>query len=405
MRRLPFLNSLVVIAALGYFVDIYDLLLFGILRVPSLQSFGLTSQAVLEKGIFILNMQMGGMLIGGILWGILGDKKGRLSVLFGSIILYSVASIANGFVSSVEAYAFWRFIAGVGLAGELGAGITLVSETLSKEHRGYGTMITASFGILGAVAAGFMAEHFAWRTNYIIGGGLGLGLLILRISTYESGMYLRVQAKKIHRGRFVSLFNDRNRFFRYLNCILIGLPMWFVIGIVVTFSPEFGKELGINTAILAGKSIVWTYAGLVIGDVASGLLSQMLRSRKKSVLVFLMGCVASVWWVLHLPSISTQAFYGVCFVLGISCGYWAVFMTVAAEQFGTNLRSTVATTVPNFVRGSVIPATLLFQFLRPEYGIYWAALGVGAVCFFLAFVALFFLEETFGKELDFVEIC
>lgn len=402
--KLPFLNILVVIAALGYFVDIYDLLLFGILRIPSLKELGLSGQALLDKGIMLLNMQMAGMLLGGIFWGILGDKKGRLSVLFGSILLYSIANIANAFVNSVETYALWRFIAGIGLAGELGAGITLVAETLPKQYRGYGTMITAAFGILGAVVAGFIASHFSWRMNYCIGGGLGLGLLLLRIGAYESGLYAGLLEKtSVTRGRFLALFSDKKIFIKYITCILIGIPLWYAVGILVTFSPEFGKALHINDSLAAAKAIMWTYGGLAVGDIASGLISQILKSRKRAVLLFLGFTLASVLLLLNLPAVSAAVYYWCCFALGFSTGYWAVFVTIAAEQFGTNIRATVATTVPNFVRGSVIPLTLLFQWIKHISTIYWAGLSLGLLCITIAVIALYFLEETFSKDLNFVE--
>lgn len=402
--KLPFLNILVVIAALGYFVDIYDLLLFGILRIPSLKELGLSGQALLDQGIMLLNMQMAGMLLGGIFWGILGDKKGRLSVLFGSILLYSIANIANAFVNSVETYALWRFIAGIGLAGELGAGITLVAETLPKQYRGYGTMITAAFGILGAVVAGFIASHFSWRMNYCIGGGLGLGLLLLRIGAYESGLYAGLLEKtSVTRGRFLALFSNKKIFIKYITCILIGIPLWYVVGILVTFSPEFGKALHINDSLAAAKAIMWTYGGLAVGDIASGLISQVLKSRKRAVLLFLGFTLASVLLLLNLPAVNASVYYWCCFALGFSTGYWAVFVTIAAEQFGTNIRATVATTVPNFVRGSVIPLTLLFQWIKHISTIYWAGLSLGLLCITIAVIALYFLEETFSKDLNFVE--
>src|SRR6187402_2881858 len=199
------LTPIVIVAALGYFVDIYDLLLFGIVRKASLTDLGIIGDANRDAGEFLISMQMYGMLLGGIFWGILGDKKGRLSVLFGSIITYSIANIANGMVHSVEAYAFWRLIAGVGLAGELGAGITLVAETLPKNKRGYGTMIVASVGLTGAVVANLVYQIFGdWRLCYYAGGVLGLLLLFLRVSVRESGLYKQVVSQDEARGNFFS---------------------------------------------------------------------------------------------------------------------------------------------------------------------------------------------------------
>ncbi|MFO0752098.1 MAG: MFS transporter [Thermodesulfovibrionales bacterium] len=394
----------VVVASLGYFVDIYDLVLFSIVRVPSLKSLGLQGQELLDTGVFILNMQMAGMLLGGILWGVLGDKKGRLKILFGSIFLYSLANAANGLTATVGQYAALRFIAGIGLAGELGAGVTLVAEILPKESRGYGTMMVASVGVTGAILANYIAEHFDWRTAYYIGGGLGMFLLALRVSAYESGMFTQMAGKDISRGDFFSLFTRRERFFRYLKSILIGVPIWFVVGILITFSPEFGRALHIAAPVSAGKAVMYCYLGLVLGDFSSGLLSNYLRSRRKAVFLFIVLICVSLGAYFALDGASTAAFYAVCGALGFAGGYWAVFITIAAEQFGTNLRATVATTVPNFVRGMVVPITFLFQAAKSHFGILQGGAAVGGICILLALYALHRLDETFTKDLDYIEL-
>jgi len=394
----------VIIAALGYFVDIYDLVLFSIVRIPSLKSLGYTGKELIDNGVLLLNMQMVGMLLGGILWGILGDRKGRLKIMFGSIFLYSIANLANGMATSLPVYASLRFIAGIGLAGELGAGITLVSEVLHTSIRGYGTMLVASVGVSGAILANIIASAFAWRIAFIIGGVLGLLLLITRIRVAESGMFRAMGAKAdLSRGNLLALFSDRRRFIRYLNSILIGVPIWFVVGILITFSPEFAKTIGTSGPVTAGNAVMFCYLGLVFGDLSSGLLSQLLKSRKKVVLLFMLLTLAAIALYFLQGSRSPSFFYGVCFVLGFTSGYWAIFVTVAAEQFGTNLRATVATTVPNFVRGMVVPITLLFQFCRQHYSLEHSALLVGAVCAIAACVALASLEETFHKDLDYFE--
>ncbi len=394
----------VIVAALGYFVDIYDLVLFSIVRVPSLKSLGLSGQELIDSGVFLLNMQMAGMLLGGILWGVLGDRKGRLKIMFGSIFLYSIANIANGMAASLPAYAALRFIAGVGLAGELGAGITLVSEVLHTSIRGYGTMLVASVGVSGAILANIIANAYDWRNAFIIGGMLGLLLLIARISVAESGMFKAMDKKPgVSRGNLSALFTDRRRFLRYLNSILIGVPIWFVVGILITFSPEFAKSLGTTGPVSAGNAVMFCYLGLVFGDLSSGLLSQAMKSRKKVVLLFMLMTIAGIALYFLQGSRSPDFFYGVCLALGFASGYWAIFVTVAAEQFGTNLRATVATTVPNFVRGMVVPITLLFQLFRRHIGLQGGALAVGAICVVAAFFALASLEETFHKDLDYYE--
>jgi MFS transporter, putative metabolite:H+ symporter len=392
----------ILVAALGYFVDIYDLLLFGIVRQSSLKDVGIAPDALLKSGLLLLNFQMAGMLVGGVLWGILGDKRGRKSVLFGSIFLYSIANILNAFVINIETYSVLRFVAGVGLAGELGIAITLVSEVMDKKNRGFGTAIVAGVGILGAVFASLVGDFFDWKTAYIIGGSMGLVLLTLRAGLLESSMFDQMKNKNISKGNFHKIFTDRKRLFRYVSCIAIGIPIWFVIGILITFAPELSAELGV-TGVTASKSIMWSYLGLSIGDISAGVLSQLIKSRKKTVFIFLVLTTFLVVYYIFCRNLSLEQFYLLCSLLGFATGYWAVFVTIAAEQFGTNLRATVATTTPNFVRGSVILITLSFQYLKPEYGILNSALSVGLFCLGLAFISLFLLHETYGKDLDYVE--
>lgn len=393
----------VIVAALGYFVDIYDLLLFSIVRIPSLRALGVPAEQLLDQGVYLINMQMGGMLVGGILWGILGDKRGRLSVLFGSILLYSLANIANGLVTTVDQYALLRLIAGIGLAGELGAGITLVAEILPKEIRGYGTSIVASVGVLGAVLAYFVADMFDWRMAYIIGGGLGVALLVLRFNVFESGMFSRAKEENISRGNFFALFTSTTKLMKYVRCIMIGLPIWFVIGILLTFSPEFGKVLGIAVPIQAGKAVMFGYIGLSLGDLSSGLLSQYLKSRRKVVMIFLLLTGLAMAMFLLQNAKSEVLFYSLCLFLGFSIGFWALFVTISAEQFGTNMRATVATTVPNFVRGSVNIFTPLFLLGKGYWGVTSTAGIVGAFTILLALIALWKMEETFSKDLNYLE--
>jgi putative MFS transporter len=401
LRKL--LSIPVIVAALGYFVDIYDLLLFSIVRITSLKSLGVPEEELLSQGIFLINSQMAGLLTGGIIWGIMGDKKGRLSVLFGSILLYSLANIANGFVTTVDQYALLRFIAGIGLAGELGAGITLVSEVLPTKLRGYGTTIVASVGLLGAVVANFVARQFDWQVAYLIGGALGLLLLVTRVSVMESGVFLKVKEQAVKRGNFLALFTSGDRLKRFVSCILIGLPIWYVIGILITFSRELAPAIGFTEPVVVGDAVMYSYLGLAAGDLSSGLLSQWLGSRKRIVLLFILLTLAFVFMYLYAPILTMPFFYVACFCLGFGVGYWALFVTIAAEQFGTNLRSTVATTVPNFIRGTVVPITLAFEFLRVQMGIIPSALIVGIATIVVALVALRSLNETFGKDLNFLE--
>ena len=393
----------VIVIAMGYFVDIYDLILFGVVRVESLAELGLDKDGITLWGSIILNAQMAGMLIGGILWGVLGDKRGRLSVLFASIILYSVANLLNAFVTNVEQYAILRFIAGIGLAGELGAGVTLVAEILPKELRGYGVMTIAAFGVLGVVAAKGVAGYFEWRNAYIIGGVLGFMLLALRFRVRESAMFEHNLSDDIKRGQFFALFTHKKLFTKYIKAIVIGMPLWYVVGILVMFSPEFATALSIQGEVTAGSALMYTYIGLSVGDLASGYLSQQMRSRKKAYTIFMLLSLLSVVYYFTLYGSSADAFYLAVFLLGIFCGYWALFITMAAEQFGTNIRATVATTVPNFVRGSVVPITSSFMLLKESMGVLGSAATVGAVVFTIALVALYYTRETFHEDLDYIE--
>jgi MFS family permease len=334
----------------------------------------------------------------------MGDKLGRIKVLFGSILLYSLANIANGFVADIDSYAYIRFIAGIGLAGELGAGITLVSETMSKENRGYGTMIVAGVGLFGAVLANFIYEWTgSWQTSYFVGGGLGLVLLFLRIGTYESGMFNEVVNKKIVKGNVMLVLGNGKNLMKYIYCILIGAPLWFVVGILVTLAPEFGKELGATAPLKAGTGIMYTYIGIAVGDIVGGLLAQLTKSRKLTMLIFHILSIVSIIAYLSSNGITPEKFVWLCFFMGFAVGYWATFVTIASEQFGTNIRATVTTTVPNFVRGALIPITILFNYFVGQYNLISAAYIMMAILAALGLFALSQLKETFGKDLDYVE--
>jgi MFS transporter, putative metabolite:H+ symporter len=393
----------VIVAALGYFVDIYDLLLFNIVRIPSLRSLGLNEIDIDKKGELIIGIQMVGLLIGGIIWGIAGDKKGRLSVLFGSIILYSLANIANGFVQTVPQYAVARFIAGIGLAGELGAGVTLVSELLRKEERGIGTSLVAGIGLTGAVVAFFISQKFNWRVCYFIGGGLGIILLFLRVTIFESGMYTSME-KNISRGNFLMFFNNGTRFRKYAFSILLGLPTWYVIGILIAFSNKFAKNFGITEDINPGKATMYAYIAISIGDVLAGLLSQVLKSRKKALYIFYaITAIMITAYFMQNKSSSAAGLYWIAAGLGFATGFWAIFVTMGAEQFGTNLRATAATTIPNMVRGSLPLMLLLFNGLQHYFTFIISGLLTGIIVMIISIVATIFTEETFHKDLNYTE--
>ena len=395
-----FRQPIIWVAALGYFVDIYDLLLFSIIRIPSLTDLGVADLS--EVGMLILNTQMFGLLLGGILWGVLGDKLGRTKVLFYSIALYSLGNIANGFVTNGTQYAWIRFFAGIGLAGELGAGITLVSELLPKEKRGIGTSLVAGVGLTGAVLAFFIAQWFDWRTCYFIGGGLGLLLLFVRLSVFESGLYKSLASNsKVSKGNFLMLFATKERFMRYLRSILIGLPTWFVVGILISFSPEFARQLGITESIDPGIGIMVSYSAIAVGDVAIGLLSQRLQSRKQAMHVFY--AITMVGMLVFFTSSSALQLYISTGIMGFGTGFWAVFVTIGAENFGTNLRATAATSIPNMVRGSLNGITALFLALNAKFTYVNAGIFTAVVVMLITYWAISGLQETFGRDLDFYE--
>ncbi|MBK9520014.1 MAG: MFS transporter [Anaeromyxobacter sp.] len=404
-HRSGLLNAAVIVAALGYFVDIYDLVLFSMLWKPSLAELGFDAEQASVWYDRILTIQNAGMLLGGIGFGVLGDKKGRLHILFGSITLYSLATLANGFVTDVWSYTACRFLAGVGLAGELGAGVTLVAEILPARLRGYGTMIIASVGVSGAVVANLLAGHFGWRIAYVSGGGLGLLLLLLRVGVVESGLFAGLGKRGVARGDFFAIFTTRDRFGRFARSVLIGLPIWFSQAVLVSKSPDLAVVLGVTGEVLARSAVAAFYTGLVFGDLASGAISQALRSRRAVVLLFqsALGAATVAYFVVGRGA-TPSTFYVLCGVLGLAAGYWAILVTVGAEQFGTNLRATVATSVPNFVRGLAGP--MAFAYAAASQALGSRALGapvVGAAVLVIALWAASGLRETFGKDLDYLE--
>jgi MFS transporter, putative metabolite:H+ symporter len=397
----------VVVAALGYFVDIFDIQLFNVIGKNSLGPNGLNlppDQVNYFYDFVLFNWQMFGMLVGGLVFGIMGDKLGRKSILFASILIYSLANFANGFVTNTTQYEFLRFMAGLGLAGELGAAITLVSELMSKENRGIGTVIVVAMGALGAVAAAFVSKSFSWQTAYFIGGGLGLMLLFLRFKTFESGMFEKLKnTEGVSKGNFLDLFRDKNRFLTYLWCILLGVPIWFVLGILIKFSPKIAEATQVQGKVSVADSVMYAYIGLSVGDLLCGWLSQVFRSRKKVVLGYILGTAVMSCCYLFLTGLTVSTFNLMSFILGTAAGYWGLFVTIASEQFGTNIRATATTTVPNFVRGSVIPLTLSYKSFEASGNTIQGALIVGLVSLGLAFVAILMLKETFGKDLNYLE--
>ncbi|MEJ0063826.1 MAG: MFS transporter [Alphaproteobacteria bacterium] len=395
----------VMVAALGYFVDVFDLILFAILRVPSLKAIGVSGDALMSEGMYLLNMQMGGMLAGGLLWGILGDKLGRIKVLFGSILLYSIGNIGNAFVADIPQYALCRFITGVGLAGEVGAAITLVTEMMPKETRGYGTMVIVVMGSLGAVVAGLIGDMMSWTNAYIVGGVMGLALLAMRVSLCESGIFRAACAHKdLRHGDVMMILTSPARLMRYIYCILVGVPLWFVIGVLIAFAPEIGTALGMQEVPKTIYATMIYYGSLTFGTLFCGMISQNLGSRKRAIALFIaMGLVFSLA-VLLLPLSSANLYYALCVPLGFCGGFWVVFLTMVAEQFGANLRATATTSAPNFVRGSIVPITLAFGAMKESLGVLNSAAILAVAVFGLSLLALARLRESFHNDMDYVEI-
>ncbi|MBO0935355.1 MFS transporter [Fibrella sp. HMF5335] len=411
-RLSPLLTLPVIVSALGFFVDVYDMLIFSIVRVPSLQSMGLSKADVSSIGAFILYCQQAGLLVGGILWGVIGDRRGRMSVLFGSIVMYSLANLACGlvpyitFMRPTDYYAFMRFVAGVGLSGEIGAAMVLVAEILPKAIRGYGTAMVAGVGYLGAGMAYIVNSLFDWQTAFFVGGGMGLALLLLRVRLFESGLFTALKGEHvtISRGNFTQFFRKWAGIRKYLRCVAVGLPTWFIVGILATFANEFGEAMHLTNAVEPGRCVMLLYIGLAAGDMLSGPLSQWLRSRKRAVAYLLLSSVVLCTAYLFGGIKTTAVLYAICLLLGFCTGYIAMYLTMVAEQYGTNLRATATTSVPSIVRGMLIPMTLTFQSLKPSLGTLNAAAFIGVLVFGLAFWSLSQMEETFAKELDFVEV-
>jgi MFS transporter, putative metabolite:H+ symporter len=393
----------VIVAALGFFVDIFDLLLFGVVRKSSFAELGLNPAQVLSKGELTVSIQLIGMVIGGIIWGIIGDKFGRLKVLFGSILLYSAANIANGFVQDINTYIIIRFIAGIGLAGELGAGITLTAEILPKEKRGLAGTIIATCGVLGGITAALLSKVITdWRTLYFIGGGIGLALLVLRVSVAESSMFASLEKSKVQRGNYLQFFTNKDRFYRYAKGILIGMPVWYCIGILIFFADEFAKHMGIS-GITPGNAILFQYIGLGFGDVTAGLISQQLKSRKKALYFFYSVFIIFMILFFTQHNSSPEWFYFICTGLGFGSGISVLYIITSAEQFGTNLRASASTSITNFVRGFTPLLLLIFSQLRGYTGYINGALLIGIGVMAISLTALYLTKESFGKDLDFVE--
>lgn len=393
----------IIASALGFFVDLYDIMILSVVRKPSLLAMGVAETDLLSKGVWLINIQMAGMLIGGFIWGIIGDKMGRLSVLFGSIILYSTATFANAYAPNFEIYLLLRFLAGIGLAGELGAAITLVTEQMPQKFRGIGPAIIGGCGMLGAIFGAFIGGKYSWQFTYQLGGGLGFLLLILRLGVLESGLFNEMKGKTSNRGDLRLLFKNKDYIKKYISICVLGFPVWYVNGVVMTFTPEIAKAWGMTQAPSVSEVVIYYFLGLTFGDLTGGFVSQYFQSRKKAIRLYLSlyALAAVVFFVVGNQS--AFIYKGLILFLGFCVGYSIVLLTLAAEQYGTNIRATVTTSSLNILRATVIPQTLLFEFLNPYIGTVNSAMAVGVVAILLAFWGLSNLEETFHKDLNYTE--
>jgi MFS family permease len=354
-------------------------------------------------GEFLLSAQMLGMMIGGIVSGVIADKRGRVSVLFGSIVLYSLANILNGFVDDVTSYAIIRFLAGVGLAGELGAGITLVGESMSIEKRGYGTILVATLGGLGAVSAGLAGDFLPWRSAFIFAGVAGFLLLLLRMKAMETGIFKSAQQTAKHSGSFFRIFHKRERTLRYMACIIMGVPIWYSVGLLITLSPELARENGLSS-LKTSLCFILFQCGVTFGDLTSGVLSQIFKSRKKILIAFMVLAVVST--ALHFYQLfHSSSIYLSALLIGTGCGYLSVFVTATSEHFGTNLRVTVTSTVTNFMRGAVTILIPLRIWVESTFSttLSVSLMWVGLLVWIPALLAVWWMPETYGRNLDFLE--
>jgi putative MFS transporter len=405
MTKLSRFNIFLVlfVASFGYFVDVYDLWVFAAVRVASLKDLGVPTAEIMPTGILLLNLQMGGMLLGGILFGVLGDRMGRTRVMFFSILTYSLATLANAFVPNVETYAVLRFLSGIGLAGELGLGATLISEILPKEKRGLGVGVLVGFGVMGPMAAGLAAQAFDWKTCYLIGGILGLALLALRVRVAESPIFQEAEKTATRQGDLRLMFESPTRLWRFLGCVALGLPTWLVFGILITFSEEILGSLSLP-ALAAPILLVYCNIAMPIGNFVTIGVSQYFKNRRWVMAGFTLFALVGVMALFLLPRpLSPFEVKIVYMVITFAAGSWVLMAVIAAESFGTNLRATAATAVPNFARASVIPMTLGLQALKPHMPLGDAVMILMGLCFILPLIALWRLKETFGKPLNYFE--
>lgn len=403
---------LILVASLGYFVDAYDLIIASVVRSSAIVELGLAQVGTPEHTKYAQlfeYVQSAGILLGGIIFGVYSDKKGRKKALYYSIAIYSIANILNGLLSASvpfvgTVYCILRFICGFALAAELSIGIVMISETMKAKHRGYGTMIVVSFGILGAVLAAVLFEFIGihWQTLYLIGGIAGVLLLIFRFSVKETNPFLDLENQESERGSWVMIFKNRRLLKILFNAILLGFPIYFFISIPIKFATDYGKELGLT--IKGTIPIIVFYIAMSVSDIIANYLCQLFENRKKVLYFYLGLCTISVF-LLHFypPTTPEQYFYLFSPLMGFASGYWALLITFTNEQIGTNIRSTYTTAVPNVVRSLFIPIQLLLTVLQPTFGTSTSVFYIGVLAVILALLGLYSLKETWGKNLKFID--
>lgn len=391
----------VLVVALGYYVDAYDLLVMSAVRKPSLLSLGVPESETLNIGLSLLNYQLVGLMIGGVMWGVIADKYGRKKALFGSILIYSFANIANGYINSVNMYYWLRIIAGFGLAGELGVGISLITENVAKERRTISTAIVSFFGMLGASTGGWFGSIFEWQNCFLIGGFAGLLLLLLRLKVEESVMFNEIKDKNVSKGNIWMIIKNPKTLLTYFFCTLAGAASILFIGVFIQSTPELGKLFNLN--ITAGIALIWYYLGASVSEIIAGLLSKLLKERKAPIYIFYaISLLAITNFCVNVPN-SPYFFYLNCLFLGFGLGWWSQLITLSAELFGINVRATAATSIPTFARAWNIPFSNIFKQNIPNLGIVNSAFGIGVIVVSLAIISITMVKETFENDANFIE--
>jgi MFS transporter, putative metabolite:H+ symporter len=381
----------------GYFIDIFDLVLFSTLRISSFEELKITDPTYWTVVFF--NLQMTGILVGGIFWGKMADIKGRSWSFMGTILVFSIANIINGLTSSLTVYGICRFIAGFGLAGEMGSGIALICEKVPDEKRSLYLGFVSSLGCIGAVLSGWLGDIVYWRYLFIGSGFAGILLTLLRKNLLEPDLFRKTATLNIPRGQWKTLFQSPPDLIRFILLIFLGIPMWYIIGILWSFSTEMTSTIGLNI-FTSGQAILWGYVGVWMGDMLMPFVSQFLKSRIFTIQICLIMMLLGVIYLFQFQPHSLLSFQLTHIFLGFTIGYWAVYATLCGESFGTNIRALTSTSLPSLIRFSSIPMMIIYQYGRDENELN-IALGMGLTVLCISMITTYFIKDTFQKDIDF----